>query len=388
MASKVRAKSAKRKARRQCSASSLHRLLLSAAAALPCIGLPMRVHSQSTEVTHEARLEYFFYQDWQAGYDKRMRINSPMAWARSSIGEHDQIEGSFVYDAMSGASPQYHDTLSGASGKGIEDAREAGDIALTHTMEEMSVSVGTSFSHEDDYDSIGGTLETRFWSEDRNTIVGLGFSGSSDQVGSTNDSTLDESKRALGGGIGITQILTPRAMMQSNLTYASSDGYLSDPYKTLDLRPRSRDQWAWLTRYVLYVPQFDSSLHADYRLFRDSWGVIAHTYALSYHQPLGEAWMITPRLRYYSQSKADFYENTFPPENPGDEFYTADQRMSGFGSVTAGVKISRSFMSDLSVQLSVDYLREEGGWKLWSEGSPGLDPISALILGIGMHYRF
>ena len=127
MASRTKTKKQHKHLAQRRASRSLQQLIVSAAA-LPCLGISATAGAQSSDVQNEVRLEYFFYQDWQAGYDKRMRVNSPMASVKSNIGEKDTIEGSFVYDAMSGASPLYHDTLSGASGKGIEDGREAGDL--------------------------------------------------------------------------------------------------------------------------------------------------------------------------------------------------------------------------------------------------------------------
>ncbi|MBX7138470.1 MAG: DUF3570 domain-containing protein [Oligoflexia bacterium] len=362
--------------------------LLAAAALIPTIGAGINCHALGPAKETEVRFAYMSYRDWQAGQQDRMKINAPMTWFRTAAGEHVEVEGSFVLDAVSGASPLYHDTLSGASKKGIEDNRRAGDISATYFLESYSVTLGLSSSSEDDYDSNGVSAELRHWTPDNNTLFQLGVSASDDSITSTNDPSLDESKHSFGVGFGVSQILDKESVVQSNITLASADGYLTDSYKSMDLRPRSRDQFAWLNRYILYIPEQESSLHLDYRYFQDSWGISAHTFEAAYYQPLGSAWLVRPRLRYYTQDKAEFYSNLFPPDDPGSGFFSADQRLSGFGSVTAGLRIERQLGDKVFGNISYDYIRQQGSLESFSPGSPNLDPFNASILGIGMYMKW
>src|SRR5690606_27263236 len=216
--------------------------------------------------------------------------------------------------------------------------RKAEDLKLTRHFDTFNVSVGLEHSYEDDYRSTGGFLETQIWTPDRNTTVTFGISGSQDDITSTNDPSLSEDRRNLGAMIGVTQVLTRKAIMQSNLTFKNEDGYLSDPYKLFDRRPQHRDALAWLTRLNYYFSSLDSALHSDYRYFRDSWGIIAHMLEFSYYQPIAEGWMIRPHLRFYSQSDAEFFSSTFPPETPEEETFTTDHRLGAFGGFSTGLK--------------------------------------------------
>ena len=64
-------------------------------------------------------LRYYDYRDWQPGVD-RMSVKSPSLYALVPLSPTLAVEGSLVYDSVSGASPLFHDTVSGASGRGIE----------------------------------------------------------------------------------------------------------------------------------------------------------------------------------------------------------------------------------------------------------------------------
>ena len=98
--------------------------------------------------------------------------------------------------------------------------------------------------------------------------------------------------------------------------------------------------------------------------------------------------MVRPRLRYYSQSKAEFYHDFFPPDEPGAAFYSADQRLSGFGSISGGVRLERQLGESSYAHISLDYMRQDGAYKTGSPGSPGLDALDAAIIGVGFFSKW
>ncbi|MCB0321279.1 MAG: DUF3570 domain-containing protein [Bdellovibrionales bacterium] len=357
-----------------------------AAAVFPIVRAPESAFAQSIAEEGQFRFQYSYYEDRQ-GSDDRISVRAPMVWALTPLGDSTELEGSFVLDTVSGASPLHHDTLSGASGIGIEDERKAGDIKVTEYFEDFSVAVGGNYSREDDYTSAGGSVESRIWNSTKSTTFTIGMSRGADDISSTNNPDLDESSDTTGGIFGVTQVINKVSLIQSNLTFSSSNGYLSDPYKPGDLRPESRDRFAWLTRYVLYVPDFDGSLHVDYRFYRDSWGVLSHTFDNYWYQPIGELWMLRPHIRFYSQGKADFYRNTFPAASEG-EIYSADQRLAGFGELTTGLKVIRDFGEGFSMSLSGEFIQQHGGWKIGSPGSPGLESFYETFFSFGLAKKF
>ena len=80
--------------------------------------------------------------------------------------------------------------------------------------------------------------------------------------------------------------------MQSTLTYALGNGFLSDPYKQAlvvgepfaDSRPDLRNQIAWLTRYRHHFSSLNASFHADYQFYWDDWNITAHTLEVAWYQ--------------------------------------------------------------------------------------------------------
>ncbi len=316
-----------------------------------------------------------------------MRIQAPTVWARSPINDRLQMEGSFVLDSMSGASPVYLSTLSGASGTGIDDTRRAGDTKLTYSFDRMSVAAGGSVSSEDDYLSRGGLIETKWWTADKNTTINAGVGASHDDIDSTLAPVLAEMRNTYSYGVGVTQIINPISLAQMQLNYNSADGYHSDPYKAFDSRPYSREQWAWLTRYIWYVAGAGASLHTDYRYYWDTWGVRSHTVEVSWHQEVGESWIVRPLVRYYSQDRAQFFSADFPPRDL-EHFSSYDQRLADFGSISLGLKVSREVTSGISLQGSYEWAQQRASFKIGSHDSNEIEPFSMRFFSLGLLARF
>jgi hypothetical protein len=167
--------------------------------------------------------------------------------------------------------------------------------------------------------------------------------------------------------IGITQVLSAEAAVESTLTWSDGRGYYSDPYKLLDTRPDHRRILAWLTRYHRYLPQVGATLQVAYRYLDDSFGDRSHMLEASWVQALPAGFTLTPTIRYFSQGAARFYHDPpFPQGAVPGGLYTADERLSAFGAITLG---------------------QRGDWRIGG-GSPGLAQFSARWIAFGLTKRF
>ncbi len=361
--------------------------LLAAALALPGI-LPATALAQLAPDPGLIALRYLDYRDWQPGGD-RMRVRSPSFYARKPLSDSLQAEGSIVYDSISGASPLYHNTLSGASRLGVTDYRTAGNAKLTKYFDPVAVGVGAAVSSERDYLSRALSLDVRVSSEDRNRTLAFGIGGASDRINSTNGVAEGKERHTLDLLAGITQALSPEAIVQSTVTYSPGHGYYSDPYKTIDVRPDHRRIFAWLTRYNQHLPWIDATVSLSYRYLHDSFGSSSHTAEFAWNQPLPDGWSVVPSLRYYTQSAADFYFD--PPFPQGFVFgqpYSADTRLSAFGALTSGVSIVKRLPDGWSFDVKLDFYRQRSDWRLGGDGSPGLEPFSARWIQTGVSKTF
>ncbi|MBY0399485.1 DUF3570 domain-containing protein, partial [Myxococcota bacterium] len=145
---------------------------------------------------------------------------------------------------------------------------------------------------------------------------------------------------------GLTQLLSRASAIQATVNYKHSDGYLSDPYKAItttdpglgllsDSRPGTKDQGSLMLRYRHHVEPIAASVHFDYRFYADTWQVTSHTFEVAWHQNLFGWLTIAPGARYYSQSKAEFYDTILPQVV---NHRSSDYRLSPYGAISWKVK--------------------------------------------------
>jgi len=360
------------------------RALWAAALALPGI-VPAAAVAQSAPDQAQFEFSYLNYRDWQPGRD-RMTVEAPALYTLLPLSDTTVLEAAVVYDQMSGASPLYFNVLSGAT---IGDYRTAGDMKVTKYFGTYAISVGAAISSEQDFLSRAASTTVQFFSDDRNRTWTLGLAGTNDRINSSNGVAVGESRNSVDFLLGITQALSPNAIVQSNVTYYTGHGYYSDPYKTLDTRPDRRRVTAWLTRYNQYVPAADATLKLGYRLLFDSFGADSNMVEVAWAQSLPQGFTVTPLLRYYTQSAASFYFNPpFPRGYVEGQNYSADTRLAAYGALTAGVTVSKVLWDGWRVALRGDFYRQNPDWRLGGNGSPGIQDFSARWLELTLARTF
>ncbi len=378
--------------------------VLAAALALPGL-LPGGAQAQVTAPNATlVQFKYLYYKDYQESGD-RMTVKSPALYLLAPITDDWVFEIGAVYDSISGASPYYHTTLSGASGLGIKDARTAVDVTVTkYFANRTSVAIRAAYSDEDDYRSTAGAVTIRHATPDQNTTFTVGGGYSGDEVFPTvgTQPPPTRQKRTYDAIVGLSQVFSPNDIGQFNFYYAHQSGYLTDPYKAywgIDNRPATRDQFAGLVRWNHYFDSANATLRMSYRYYQDDWEVVANTVTFDWAQTLPDGWILTPGLRYTTQSAAIFYYDPvydpilgapYPPgylNNPGG-FYTSDQRLSAFGGITAGLKVSKALPAGWLIDAKAEYLEQRADWRLGGEGSPGLETFKAQMYQVGVTKKF
>ena len=361
--------------------------LIAAALALPGI-LPSTAHAQAAPDEGVVALRYYDYRDWQPGAS-RMTVRSQTLYALLPLSDTSTLEGSVTHDTMSGASPLYHNTLSGASGLGVTDYRTAGDFKYTKYLDGNALAVGAAYSDERDYVSRAGLFEWRHWSDDRNRTYVVGVGATHDRIDSSNGVALHKRRETFDLLVGVTQVLDAQSIVESSITYSQGRGYYSDPYKLLDTRPDHRRVFAWLTRYNHHWPELDATARISYRYLHDSFGDESHAIEASWVQSLPQGFVVTPTLRYYTQSAANFYfDPPFPRGAIEGQPYTADTRLSAFGAITAGVRAAKAIGSDLTIDVALNFYRQRSDWRIGGGGSRDLLPFSARWIELGIEKRF
>jgi hypothetical protein len=374
---------------KQQNGAPLGQALLAAAMLLPGIGT---VHAESPPERGSVAFKYLYYKEDQPGLD-RIRVHAPAVSVLAPIAGEWSLAASATVDDVSGASPRYHSAVSGASR--MSDLRKAGDVSVTRYLPRGTVSVAAAYSTEHDYVSRALSLQASLASEDKNTTWNVGVGGADDSIDPVNRAVQDAGRQTVSVLAGVTRVLTALDVAQFTLTHSRGHGYYSDPYKLADNRPDARRQSTALLQWNhRFVPQGATS-RLSYRFYRDSFGVSAHTLGAEWVQGLANGWSVAPAVRLYTQRAAHFYFDPVydsrlgPPFPPGFAFgsgqhSSADQRLSAFGGVTLGVKLARQVSRDWSVDVKLERYEQRGAWRLFGSGSPGLAPMRALSLQVGV----
>ena len=365
------------------------------AAALPVTPASAETPPEKTTIA----VKYGNYQDSQSGWT-RVSVDAPQFYILAPVGSDWSVEGSAVVDSVSGASPRMHTQRSGASV--MSDERTAADVKVTRYLGRTAVAASVAISDEHDYRSRAFGLQGRWSSDDNNRTWTAGVGLTRDKIDNQSNgvnTAINQRKNVQEIMGGLTQVLSPVDIAQFNLTRSMGSGYYNDPYKTFDQRPDKRDAWIALVRWNHHLKAMDATARTSYRYYSDTFGVRSHTTDLELVKTVG-AWTFTPGLRYYTQSAAKFYFDpvldsqgryleleTFQRASAISGDRSADQRLAAFGALTLSLKASYAFTPATSGDVKVDLYRQATSLRLGG-GSPGLDPMNARVLQVGLTHRF
>ena len=343
-----------------------------------------------------------------AGDKGRYEIEMHQLHIESPLTERIDVGVDLVYETMSGATPWYvvpdadGDPIQVMTGATVEDTRTDALVTTSYFFGNGTAQLGGGVSVENDYLAFNGSLGGELHFNEKNTTLSARAGLSIDQIEPT-DSDLyperpdKEDKQSYSISTGIAQVLGEGSLVQSNVSFKHSRGFLSDPYKRVlvagapvaDSRPDQRNQFAWLTQLRHHFAPIDGTLHADYRLYADDWEVISHTFELAWYQTLWERLRLIPSARYYSQSSAKFYAPFFVLPTGGE--HSSDYRLSPYGA------LALRFRAEVPLTLwNVDLLASAGYERYMSSGdfalgdvsveNPGL--VSFNLLSVGLSTRF
>jgi hypothetical protein len=340
--------------------------------------------------------KYLHYEDSQPGLD-RIGVDSPSIYLLAPIGSRWSIEGSAVVDSLSGATPRWQSAVSSASR--MSEERKAADVKVTRYFERSSYALGVSTSTEHDYVSNALSFSGSFSSEDNNTTWNWGLGAAHDRIDPTEGAVAAPGRRTKNTGdllVGVTRALSANDVAQLNLTYSSGHGYYDDPYKLLDQRPDKRRQATLLARWNHHLAGDGSTLRGSYRFYRDSFGVTAHTLQGEWAKPVSETLTLTPSVRLYTQSAANFYAQArvdasglpiLPDVQPG-QLNSGDQRLSAFGALSLGLKAEYRIGNIWTVDAKFEAYEQRSSWRVGGSGSTGVLPFRARFIQLGASRTF
>ena len=335
--------------------------------------------------------------------------------AQRDLSDGDQINLGVEIDTLTGATPNgatasnVPQTFTQSSGAGsyqvaanqlpADDTHMDTRLAIAAAYKDrisnnIAITYKGRLSMEFDYLSFGAGNSYQWDLNNQNTSLTIDFNGEYNRVhpvgnipvplslmtapGSLqNRGIASDSRSAAEVGLGLTQIIDRRSLVQIRYTQSHFSGYLNDPYKILSIvddqnsaslgatlayrfenRPETRDI---STLYLAYKHNIDSGV-IDLSLRRsvDDWEISSTTFELRYrHQLEGKAYL-QPRLRYYRQDQASFFRHSLTTSQTLPSYASADTRLASFNATTIGVKYGSTVIDNKRHSIVAEYYTQTG----------------------------
>lgn len=355
--------------------------------------------------------------------DDRIEVESHYLDYKHSWGK-TKASVRFAIDTLSGMTPTGTHAVGDDTDylfQQIDDERKVVVATIEHEVDDYTLSFEYAHSDEEDYRSnaVTGRVSRHF--NQKNTTVTLGASFAFDELlasstGGTSNFE-DEDKDTFDLNVGVSQILGPNTLLDFNFGYGRSEGYLSDPYRRIsqirdfvvsspfgppqtitntvnfpENRPDEQHRFVAKMNVRHYLERAGAALNGSYRFFANNHGLQGHTFEVKWIQQVNEQLSVTPYLRYYRQSAADFYfptltgtgiDGTGLIDGSGAN-YSSDYRISAQEALTYGVRLAWDLGSDVTLDLQVERYEING----LDSDTPDVFFPTANVVSAGVQWRF
>lgn len=309
-----------------------------------------------------------------------VEIDGPSVLVRKKFAEKYAVNASYYVDMVSSASIDVVTTASPYS----EERTQYG-VGFEYLRGKVTYAVSLSNSTENDYnaDTTSFSISQDMFGD--LTTVQLRFSRGKDDVTSRIDTEFaDEVDRHIYG-VDVSQIVSKRLILGMAWETTAEEGFLNNPYRQVRYKdpgafgctssgsvrnysceperyPHTRTGNALGLRGRYYL-SYRAAIQGDYRWYNDTWGIDAHTFEVSYTQPIGDRLMLDAHFRYYMQDQADFYSDLYENAN-FQNFLARDKELAKMDSQTLGFglgyefKVPRvRFIQKAAVNFKYDFMR-------------------------------
>jgi hypothetical protein len=159
--------------------------------------------------------------------------------------------------------------------------------------------------------------------------------------------TPDDEKTTLHWNVVATRVLAPTTVLRAGLEYNFVHGLQHNPYRNVyaggtnvpERHPSARQRRDLFLKLHQYLNN-RSSLHFNYRLYNDDWGITSHELSTDLSQYITQGVIVRYDYRYYTQTSADFYRPEYATVDGIDGYRTGDYRMGVLSSHLFGATVS------------------------------------------------
>jgi hypothetical protein len=297
------------------------------------------------------------YHRYQGG---GVEIQGPSVLVRKKIGENFAVNANYYMDFVTSASIDVK-----LSASEYKEQRTQKSLGFEFLHGKTTYSANVISSKESDYVADTATFGLSQDMFGDLTTVSMGFRRGWNHVyrnvkdadgNKARDPTFAQQMDTRAYTVGLSQILTRNMVASLNVEAITDEGYLNSPYRSVryvepgdprgfalqrEIYPRTHTSQATAVTVKYYLP-WRAALEGYYRFYSDSWGVNASTVDFTYTHPAWRRWIFDGRVRYYTQTQADFYSDLFPRQNFSN-FLARDKELAKYSGVTLGLGASYEF---------------------------------------------
>ena len=241
---------------------------------------------------------------WHSYNGGDITIQGPSVLVRKKVGDNLSLSANYYEDMISSASIDVK-----LSASPYHETRKQESVGADYLHGKSTYSAGFITSKEPDYKA-----NTSYFAVSQDmfgdlTTLTLGYRRGWDRVfrdiktpGGVleNDPTFHQRADHRGYSLSLTQILTRNAILGFNYELLTDQGYLANPYRKIrylspgqgagftladQVYPNTRTSHSASAQLKYYLP-YRAALTGQYRFFRDTWGIRAHTLELDYTHPV------------------------------------------------------------------------------------------------------
>lgn len=317
------------------------------------------------------------------GEQARTNVLEPTVRYSRLFGGGQAFSASLGYDVITGASPTgavptgQIQTVTSASG--VSSSTSAGAVPVATFSDRryaldmdwkqplgsvLATTVAGHYSHEKDYQSVGGSAKLALDMMHRQVTITAGAGINNDDVfpvGGTPLGLTDgtgptdparQAKRVTNGLLGITRVISRGWLVSLAGSRTAESGYLTEPYKVVsqidtttgesvgqltESRPGARTRNDVQGTSVHHVG--GDVLHLSYRYYWDDWKLNSSTLDIKLRHDFNERTYWQPHVRYYTQSSAWFYTTGLVSTAPLPDFASSDYRLGPLRTATFGATV-------------------------------------------------
>lgn len=244
-----------------------------------------------------------------------------------------------------------------AATRAITEQRDEIDAAVSHELDAVTLTGGYRYSHENDYESNGGTAGASYDFAGNSATLAASLSLYQDAIGRSGDQGFARNLTTFTSRATFTQVLDPVSLVQVTYEFGRLDGYQAGVYRWVGFGgtglgcedasvclpehvpdARMRHSVAALFRRALGD---DVSLGGNYRFYRDDWGLGSHTASAQLAAYVAEQTLVTLQYRFYTQTEAYFYERRYAQQPGPAGFWTRDRELSPLLNHRAGLSLDQ-----------------------------------------------